>query len=81
MRDYRELLRQTAIEMEELANKITENGTERLSKYDRNLLKMATYGLIKDITAELEMFYLTENETDFNVALDDLRQIFKETSE
>jgi hypothetical protein len=78
--DYKDLLINTAESMQDLANKLDTNfGTEPLDRHDKELLKLATFGLMKDIMKEMEMFYMTGNRKDLFTSLDDLNQLFKET--
>lgn len=77
--DYKEMLVRTAEEMNTLARKIDENGTESLSKDEMSLLRLGTVGTLREIMKEIEFLYITGSHKAIYNFLDDMNIFLQET--
>lgn len=64
MADVKDTVRRQAKRLEELADRLSENG-EVLSPQDKDLLKVGLLSWIQNCNREAEMFYITGNIIEF----------------
>lgn len=79
--DIREILIETANQLSHLAETLVEDGNERLTTREKNIMKMAIHTRIKSITDEALMLFLVSDSDDCTRSLEQAIELMQQIQE